>query len=528
MAAGEPLLFVRQASGLTRAISSYTVIFFGLGLNFLPFQYFLMGNISFIFPGVNLVAIYFFGGLFVLLEVVSMALLYVAMPRSGAIYLPMSRSISPMLGMMEAWRSIIQNPTQRGVTAFLGASQFSAFVILTGTFTGSAGLISLGKAFSSNAWNLVAVGLLIQIIGLIVTWLGPGIMGKWVAVFGIGAVIGIILVSASYVGALGSLQTRWDSTFGGGAYNEIVSTANSNGFSPPAPSFSATLAAALTPISTTFPYTVMPLVGEVEKPRRNIPLSMVGSGLGVLFFNTVATWGYTASYGNFANMYNFVSTNANLTSKLTIMQGKIFPIDLSSMAAAVSGSPALSGLAAFSPQWSNFNDLIVNNAFCSRPLFALAMDRMGPSVFATVSPRWHSPVAGNIFWFGASLPTLFLSAVDTTGTVGGILNGTVFAFALARSFQHWSEVALPITRPEIAQQGFNIKIGGIDLMSILGGIATVVFLYLIGTNPAQSANSSLYVLVMYGIGVFFFIYYSAKNAKQGIRVNQIFSTLPPE
>jgi amino acid transporter len=526
MAAEEPLLFVRQASGLTRAISSYTVIFFGLGLNFLPFQYFLMGNIPFIFPGVDLISIYFFGGLFVLLEVVGMSLLYVAMPRSGSIYVPMSRSISPMLGMMEAWRSIIQNPTQRGVTAFLGASQFAAFTILTGKFTGNAGLIELGNAFSANPWNLVAVGFLIQVIGLIANHLGPGIMGKWVAVFGVGAVIGISLVSVSFIGALGNLQPRWDSTFGSGAYNEIVRLATNNGFTAPTPSLSVTLAAALIPISTTFPYTVMPLVGEVEKPRKNIPISMIGSGVGVLFFNTIATWGYVSSYGTFANMYHFVTTNSALASQMTIT--KAFPIDLSSMAAAVSGNPTMSALTAFSPQWSNFNDVIVNNAFCSRPLFALAMDRMGPAVFATVSQRWHSPVAGNLFWFFVSLPTLFLSAVDSSGTVGGIIGGTVFAFALARSMQHWSEVALPITRPEIAQQGFNIKIGGIDLMSILGGISTAVFLYLIGTNPPQSQYSALYVLAMYGIGIFFFIYYSAKNAKRGISINQIFARVPPE
>jgi amino acid transporter len=521
----EPLLFVRQASGLTRAISSYTVIFFGLGLNFLPFQYFLMGNIPFLYPGVNLVLIYFLGGLFVLMEVISMALIYVAMPRSGAIYLPMSRSISPMLGMMEAWRSIIQNPTQRGVTAFLGASQFSAFTILLGTLTKNSGLISLGNAFSANVWNLVAVGFIVQVVGLIVTWLGPGIMGKWVFVFGIGAVVGIAAVSASYWSAVGNLPARWDATFGSGAYNEVTTLATSNGFVAPTPSFSANLAAALTPISTTFPYTVMPLVGEVEKPRRNIPLSMIGSGVGVLFFNTIATWGYVSSYGTFANMYNFVSTNSALASKMTIT--KVFPIDLSSMSAAAAGNPTLAALTGFAPQWSNYNDLIVNNAFSSRPLFALAMDRMGPSIFATVSPRWHSPVAGNVFWFVVSLPTLFLSAVNTT-TVNSIVGGTVFAFALARSFQHWSEVAMPFTRPEIAQQGFNIKIGGVDLMSILGGIATVGFIFLIASNPPQTVYASIYAFGMYGIGILFFLLYSAKNAKRGISINQIFAQVPPE
>lgn len=522
----QPLLFVRQASGLTRAISSWTVIFFGLGVQYLPFHYYLMGNIPFFFPGVDLVLIYFLGSLFVLIEVASMALIYVAMPRSGAIYVPMSRSISPALGMMEAWRSIIQNPTQRGVTAFIGAGQLASVIIITGRLSHQPGLLALGSAFQGNVYLILLVALLVQVVGLIITTLGPRMMGRWVFVWGIGAVFGILLVAGLFLSTPASaLQGKWDATFGQGAYNEVVNLANQNGFKHIPISSGPTISAALIPVSITFPYTIMPLVGEVEKPRKNIPLSMMGSGVVILITNTVVSWAYVNSYGDFARMYWATSTNPAVASKFHI--NTAFNTDTSSFAAVLAGSPTVTGLAAFSPQWSNFNDLILNNAYCSRPLFALAMDRMGPSIFAKVDNRFHTPYVGNITWFILSLPTMLLATVASSA-INDIIGGTIFAFALARSMQHWSEVALPFTRPEIAKQGLNIKVGGVDLMSILGAFTTAVFLYLIGSNQPQTLASGLYVAGMYAVGLLVFVVYSAKNQARGISVTQIYSQLPPE
>jgi amino acid transporter len=522
-----PLLFVRRASGLTRAISSWTVLFFGLGVGFMPWHYFLMSVIPQWFPGVNLPFIYLVGGAFVFVEVTSMALIYVAIPRSGSIYVPVSRANSPMLGMLEAWRSVITNPTQRGVTAFIGAGQIASFMVVTGQLTGNPSLQDLGASLSGNVWLLVAVGLLFQIIGWTINFLGPGAMGKWVGFWGAGAVFGIIVVNSIYAATPPTaVPARWDATFGPGAYNEIVNLATQNGFTPTPLNWGATLSALLLPVSNTWPYTVMPVVGEVEKPRRNIPFSMMGSALALMIINTISAYHFTSRMGDFANMYAFVTGNPDLAAQLQI--NKPFPADLSSYAAALSaGSPMLAGLAAWAPQWSNQADVILNCAYTDRPLFAMAMDRMAPEFFAKVHPRFHSPYVGTTFWFLWSLITLFLSAAFVE-TISAVVFGITFVYAFARMFQHWSELELPFTRPEIYRGGFKLEIAGYPVMSILGAFSTAMFLYLLATNPANPVESALLIALVYGWGSLMYIYYGKKNLERGIQITRIYSEVPPE
>ena len=275
MAGEKPLLFVRQASGLTRAISRWPALFWSLGGQFLPWHYFLYTAIPQWYPGVNLPLLYFLGGLILFVEVSGMALCYAAVPRSGSIYVPLSRSVSPMLGVMEATRSYLTNPLQRGVTAFFAAGALASLFVITGQLTKDPYLQQLGGSLSANPWNLVGLAILFNFIGWIVNILGPRVMAKWVFFWGAGSLISIIVVNGVTASVpVGGLQARWDSVFGQGAYDEIVRLAQQGGYSSVPVSLEATLPALLIPVSNNWPYTVMPVCGEVENPRKNIPFSM--------------------------------------------------------------------------------------------------------------------------------------------------------------------------------------------------------------------------------------------------------------
>jgi amino acid transporter len=527
MSGEKPLLFVRRASGLTRAIPYWTAIYFGIATSaFMPWHYYLMTIMPNWYPGTNLPVVYFLGGLIVVFECLAMALVYVACPRSGSIYVPLSRATSPMLGLLEAWRSIITNPTQRGITAFLAAGQLASLVVITGQLSKDAGLMAAGQALASNVWLLVGIGFIMQLVGVAIDILGPRIMARWYAFWGSGVVFGILLVNVLYAMTPNTaLPAKWDNVFGAGAYNEVVGLAKANGFQAVPWSWGGIAGSLTVPVVNTWPYVIAPVVGEVEKPRQSIPLSMVGSAVFVMVINTLSAYNFTNTYGDFSKMYNMLVSDPKLSAQFKI--NTAMPTDLSAYAAVLSGSPFLAGLTSFSPQWSNFCDMVGNCYYTSRPLFAIAMDRMGPELLAKVHPRFHSPYMGSMFWFLWSLITLFLAGWDP-GTVAAVVFGITFVYGVARMMNHWSEVELPFSRPEIYKTGIKLEIGGWPVMSIIGAFMTGMFFYLLATLGANPVSSGLLIGIVYGWGAFSYIYYGKKNQAKGIVPAQIFGQLPPE
>ena len=528
MSGEKPLLFVRRASGLTRAIPYWTAIYFGIATSaFMPWHYFLMTAMPNWYPGTNLPVVYFLGGLIVVFECLGIALSFVACPRSGSIYVPLSRATSPFLGMLEAWRSIITNPTQRGITAFLAAGQLASLIVITGQLSNDAGLLAAGHALAANVWLLVAIGFIMQLIGVSIDILGPRLMARWYVFWGSGVIFGILLVNVLYAMTPNSaLPAKWDNVFGAGAYNEVVSVAQANGFQAVAPSWGGIASSLLVPTVNTWPYVIAPVVGEVERPRQSIPLSMVGSAVIVMVINTISAYNFTNTYGDFSKMYNYVVWNPKLSAQFHINQ--VMPTDLSAYAAVLTGSPALAGLTAFSPQWSNFCDMVGNCYYTSRPLFAIAMDRMGPEVLARVHPRFHSPYVGSLVWFFWSLVTLFVAGIDPTGTVAAVVSSITFIYGFARMNGHWAETELAFSRPEIYKGGIKLEIGGYPVMAIIGAFMSGMYIYLLATSGANPVLSALLLGGVYAFGAYMYVYYAHKNAAKGITPSQIYGQLPPE
>ena len=515
---GEALLFVRKASGLRRAITPWQALLF-CAPSLAPWHYYVMAHMPYWYPGIMLPTVYFIGGLLVLIECISMSLIYVAMPRSGSIYVPLSRAVSPMLGIMEATRSFVTNPIFRGATAFMAAGQLINVFAITGLVTQNEALANAATAAAANIWLLFAIALIFQIIGTLVDGLGPGILGWWQFIWGIGVFLGWAFVVGSYLSVpAGGLQARWDATFGPGAYDEIMTLSADLEMAPL--TWEASLSAFLLPVSSTFPYVIAPVTGEVQEPSKSIPLSMAGGAVIILFVNTVITWAYTSAYGEFAIRYIYCVYNKADQFKIN----RALPIDLATLAAAVAPNSAIAGISSFAPQPGNFADMTLNCAFTSRPLFALAIDRMGPEIFTKVHPKWHSPYFGSIYWFVLSVVTAFLAAI---GYNVSIIFGIGWVYMFARLMQHWSEIELPIRRPEIWERGLKITVAGFPLMTILGSISATIALYVL-TTSTSAVLGGLMIAVVYFIGAIWFGYYGWRNLKKGIPPARIYGEVPPE
>lgn len=520
----KPLLFVRKASGLRRAITPWQALFFGIATSCtLPWHFYLMAVLPNWYPGISLPLLYAVANLIVILACFSESLIYTAMPRSGSSYIPISRTVSPMLGIMEATRSYITNPIMRGANAYLGTVSMGSLFQVMGSITKIASLIDAGTALTQP---MIALGItvLMQVIGALVDGLGPGIIGKWVAIWGALAMFGWITVLVPLaITSPTMLQAKWDQTFGAGAYEEVITISDAHGYQIPSFSWEAMGSGLLLPVANTWPYVLEPVVGEVQEPTKSVPLSMVGAAAIVLVVNVSLSMAYQNTFGDFATRYNFIVENG-YASEFRLNQN-IAPSVSTYSAILVADTPTLATLAAWAPQWGNFADVVINAAYTSRPMFAMAMDRMGPEVFAKVHPKWSSPYMGTLWWFAISTVTAVL-CVYFDALVPVIL-GVSWVYALASMWQHWSEIEFPFSKPRIWEKGLRWTLAGLPLVSITGAISAALYLYVLCTS-ATVVGSGLLIAVVYFIGALHFAYYAHKNQKKGIPPTSIYGELPPE
>jgi len=520
----KPLLFVRRASGLRRAITPWQSIFFGVSTSCtLPWHFYLMAVLPNWYPGISLPLLFAIANAIVILEDFSMSLIYVAMPRSGSMYIPVSRAVSPMLGIMEATRSYVTNPVFRGANAYVGTLSLGALLQVAGSIAHIPAMVSAGTAIAKPGTAL-AITILQQIIGTLIDGLGPGIVGKWIAFWGILAMFGwltVLIPLATTSPAM--LKTKWDQTFGVGAYDEVIAISNAHGFTAPKFSWSAIGGALLLPVANTWPYCLMPVTGEVQEPSKSIPFSMVGAAVVVWIVNVSLSSAYVHTYGEFALRYNFI-VEGGYADEFKI--NMVVPVSVSTYAAIlVSQNAPLSALVAWAPQWGNFADMVLNVLFTSRPMFAMAMDRMGPEIFARVHPRWHSPYVGSIWWFVISVIVALLCT--HFGALISVVLGIGWVYSFARLFQHWSETELPFSKPHIWERGFRLTIAGFPLITITGAITSAIMLYILCTS-AVLVGSGLLIAGTYFLGMIHFGYFAWKNLKRGIPPSKIYGELPPE
>jgi amino acid transporter len=525
MESEKPLLFVRRASGLRRAITPWQAIFFATATSCtMPWHYYLMAILPNWYPGINLSMLYLFANLFVVFESVGIALMYMAMPRSGAIYLTISRSTSPMLGMMEGSRSYLGDALFRGANSYVGALSLGALFSVLGSILGNSALTSFGAAFSQPTVAFVFV-VIITAIGALVDGLGPGVVGKWTAVFGILALVGWVSVMLPLVmTGPGGVQAKWDHTFGAGAYDEVIQLSTAKGYASAPFSWDAMGTSLLLPVTQTWPYVLLPVTGEVQEPSKSIPLSMIGGAFIVLFVNVTMSTVYMNTMGDFALRYNYLN-EFGFKGDFKINTG-LPQISISSYSAILaSDNPALSTWVAWAPQWSGFADVVLNILWVSRPMFAMAMDRMGPEVFAKVHPRWHSPYMGSIFWFVVTVVTA--AACAYSGLLTSFIFGIGWSYSFSLILQHVAEAELPFSRPHIWEKGPKPKFGGIPVICLVGSISAFVFIYICATSPVL-AGGAVVIALMYTVGAIQYAYYASKNKAKGISVSSIYGELPPE
>ncbi|MEM3596791.1 MAG: APC family permease [Candidatus Bathyarchaeia archaeon] len=523
MSKDEELLFVRTTSGLVRVISPYTVIFLALAPSLSA--YFLATSPQLIvsYPGVDLPLLFFLAGLILIIEGVGEFFLMVTMPRSGGDYVVLGRSLGPFFGVMEGWRATLQNPISLGFGNYTAAYTIPGFISLLGVVMKDSGMVALGSSLSTNQMFIVGMAILLAVIGALFDLLGPRIMSRWMSFWGIVTLIGLVLM---WVLALqnpaATLRDRWDAVWAPGAYDEVVTVAQANGWRPAVFSWDSMFKALFIPVSMLWPYNAIPVAGEVSEPKKSFLIGAVGSAAVMCVVTTLTAWSYIYSYGDFASQYSYVILKG-FGGQLT--KSPRLSISYPTFAALLAPqSPVLVGYLGGLVVWSNFGRMPSSFFWTTRNAFAMAMDRFAPEWFTRIS-RWHSPKYGVLFCFLLGCAAIVLCSYSPWLAVVSLL--AIYFFI---RFE-WTlcEIVLPYLRRHIWERGLPLTIGALPVLTLVGIVNAILFGFFMLNAIVGAKIETIYAfLLTYGTAIVLFLIYAHWNTKKGLPIDKTFYELPPE
>jgi amino acid transporter len=529
--------FIRTASGLVRQYGAFdsflmgTFVTWGLLWAVMQFPWFYG-----FFPYANLpLALLIVAPPFILYGIVYW-ILGVSMPRAGADYMWVTRTIGPGLGF--AWSMMWF------VAFFHNAFIYPlvAFVTLVGTSLAVPGILfNIGwltdlSAFILSPNGTFAFGLLIVAIFALITIVGWRAMKPLFYAAWISEVIGIIVMWALLATANpDSFARLWDASSLGKAlpYGQVLPTAVSNGFNTMQNSWDMTLACLPLASLFFFGYYYQTIVaGEVKDIRKSIPLSIFG-----VFAATYVWWAVSSTlnlraFG--AEWFYGLSYLWENTPSVWAQFG--LPTPTMNLMLSVLAYPNgwLMGVIAVTFIVTSIPMVYVVFFLTTRYFFAWGFDRVIPTRLAEVHRTYRTPVNAtaalailSVIWLLLYLYTGFsvFYTMSTFQMIVTFMGPSIAAMLIPYVRRNLFETLPPIVR---------YKIGGVPAISIVGAICTISFAYLsyLYYVTPQITTAGIYgTALMVGafvLGIAIYLGSRAYWRSKGIAVDLAFKELPPD
>jgi APA family basic amino acid/polyamine antiporter len=543
-AAARPALFLRNATGLVKAWSTFDAFVYSFwSVNLITLGLYGMSFVYTVPDGQALAAILVFGVLTTFL-VVTYAMLVSVMPRTGGDYAWQSRVLGGSLGF-------VLSITGWWFTLFLWAPIYANILVVQffSPLAYTLGSSGVATFFASSNGIFVSCLIVLAFVSVVVT-MGMETYARiqkvcfWIGLVGLAVVILLLLVNDQ-----SSFQSAFNresaSLFGtsGNAYQATIDTATKGGFG--GSSFSTF---AFGPMLLLLPwlafYLLWPnwgatLYGEVRgakdirKPFWSMfwGLWVTVALVAVVVLLMVRTFGW-----NFYQAANSLYWGSLFGGPAPVIPTWPYPVmfagwlvDSHLFQAALI---IVMGLWFFG--WAG--TLFLSS---TRVIFAAAFDRVLPAWAANISAKRRVPygslvlmivpsiVVSAIYAYKPSFTSVFLDAT-------AVLALTFLATCVAAVILPWRRKDLYDASP-IAQY----KLGGLPAISIVGVISAIFLLFMLyewffnstnlyGTSFQATTNSVIYFAATYVVAIAIYVIARVVRSRQGIDLRRIHHEIPVE
>lgn len=534
-------VFVRDATGLVKQISFFGAFAYNVNAQTVAFAVFQYSLILAFTPGAD-ANLSFFVGVALMIPLMLVYVLFTAsMPRSGGEYVYTSRTLSPWLGSLAAFTVWWIEILYLGInTSWIGSVDVSPPLVLMGTILNSSTLIGIGNAVATPTWGFVIGSVVIVGVGLTL------ILGTKVhitlqnLIFILGTIaafvmIGVLLSSthAQFVASFNRYAAPYTNSTD--PYSSVLTVAGQQGFTTAPFNWYATLVGVTAASgSISFGYFSAYCSGEMKHASQ--VSRQAGVILGSMVFNAALS---VAIAGLVVQVAGAAFSGAAFYLGAVSPSSWPFPVApfLNVFIAMLTDNVFLNAI--FAMGWMAWGIATTAILFLmlTRLLFAWSFDRLIPSFFANINERFHTPVNATIFIIVLGEIFLYVFLQVAAAYAVYLTYGMTFTWiATAFLLVSIAAIVFPYKSKELYKSSVakGFEIGGVPLISIMGGISTAIILMLIYfflTVSSLGVNTPSILTLWGGTILAAALLYPAIlliRKKQGIDLKMAFTAIPPE
>jgi amino acid transporter len=495
----------------------------------IPLGVLLITQAPFIWPGINLVE----GMLITTVVLVAPALMYSflagTMPRAGGDYVYVSRVVHPAFGFIIGGAFALVLSLAAGVfAAWIASVGLSPTLAALGVVLKDSSLTTASTNLSGHGWEFGIGAVAILVAGGLNLFGWRVILPVMRIMFAV-IVIGLLL---SVVLMIGTTRTSFTHIFSHyGSYSGVIASAQHHGYAArPSNSISHLLlfiALGFTDIGLF----MLPALtaGEIKRPARGVTTAVVGSlvvaGLAIALMSGLA---YRTFGSSFLGAMTYLSTN------VPSAYPHLPPPFFFQYAMMLTGNVPVLIIMSVGFVLAVFTGMFVLWLATTRFILAFSLDRILPDWLAEVNPRFHTPARINAL---VTLFALIVLAVYVYGHTSffGFIYSVELLQAVIFCGTSLAAILLPFRAPGLFKASpFKKTIGGVPLISVLGAISLVEYIYfavVLATNNAIGANATsglIAIAIVGGVTIPIYVVSYVIRRAHGVDLFAAFRELPPE
>jgi APA family basic amino acid/polyamine antiporter len=538
--ATKPTYFVREATGLVREYGSFTAFMLAMNNMIGAGIFALTVRAPVTWPGADYTVALIIGLVINLLIALTYTWLATSMPRSGADYVAVSRLLNPALSYVVTFGLFMGRLFSVGFLLVTDVTLWGLAFRITGKATNNDFLIRFGTYLATDAIAWIIGGLVLLLTIWAVLVIGGRLFTIYTFIIWLIPLLGALVIIAYQVGnpfEPGRFKALWDSTWGAGAYDEIVTLATKNGWTASKYltfDWNSTIIALAAAAMFAYAGFDAPagIAGEVKRPERSFYYGIALATLVTGIVYITLAWSTFYAAGDFVSQFGVAQTRAGKEFKINLNTPAVIPLF---SVAFSGGNPAVALLMAMAGAFALYHVQPAALMKDTRRMFAMAFDNFLPRALADVSERFHTPVkaittfailgAVGIVLTGA---VTFVKELDAIRFVLSAISATFF-YLLMAAMAGLAIAVLPYARPEIFESIKGVGSRTVTLVGVLTFGISMYFLLALGYQLWSSDARNILVNVgVLTLGGLLFIYYATKNIQRGIDLRGLFREIPPE